>query len=306
MFSGELSDLLHERNSAWARAQRSDKDCDWLAFRQLRNKFTAKVRKTKAEFYLSSTAESLKNSKKFWSTIKPLSNTCKSVSLLVSVFTNSFRVSNKLDIVNALDKHFISSGFLFKPDNFPLVPSVKEETSCEIPAFYFAPFMILEVLTALKNLNSRKMAGPDKLEPLFLKLASDFIAEPLYHIFKLTLSENKIPDVWKSAFVIPLFKGGDSIVLNNYRPISKHSVPAKVLETLVSDQVIEFLTPSSLLSQFQFQSDIRKEHSTATAALKVVNDILEALDNKQCCLSLYIDFSKAFDTVDHSIFSYHL
>ncbi|KAF7662663.1 hypothetical protein LDENG_00230700 [Lucifuga dentata] len=157
-----------------------------------------------------------------------------------------------------------------------------------------------EVIKALKNLNTRKPAGPDNLEPVFLKLASDFIGKTLCRIFNFTLSTNKIPKAWKAAFVIPLLKGSDPSILNNYRPISKLPVLAKLLETLVCDQVIkEYLATNSILSTFQ--SGFHKNHSTTTAAVKVINDIIKALDKRQCCLSLFIDLSKAFDTVDHNI-----
>jgi len=123
-------------------------------------------------------------------------------------------------------------------------------------------------------------------------------------IFNLSLLTNVIPKVWKSAFFIPLLKEGDPTILNHYRPISKLSVLAKVVEYLVSEQVKEYLATKSILSISQ--SGFCKKHSTSTAALKVINDITEALDNKQCCLSLLIDFSKAFDTVDHDIFTEYL
>jgi len=83
---------------------------------------------------------------------------------------------------------------------------------------------------------------------------------------------------------------------NNYRPISKLPALAKVLESLVSEQVKEYLNAQSILSKHQ--SGFRKKHSTTTAALKVINDIVKALDDKKHCVSLFIDLSKAFD---HSI-----
>lgn len=82
-------------------------------------------------------------------------------------------------------------------------------------------------LRALKQVDPVKSVGPDKLEPIFLRSALDFIAEPPRYIFNLSLSSNEIPNIWKSAHVLHLLKG-----VNNYRPISKLtaavlSVPAK-------------------------------------------------------------------------------
>ncbi len=76
---------------------------------------------------------------------------------------------------------------------------------------------------------------------------------------------NKIPKDWEAAFVIPLFEGGDPTVLNNYRMISKLSVLSKVLETLVSDQVKEYLVSNSVLSPFL--SGFGKHCSTTSAGI---------------------------------------
>lgn len=104
--------------------------------------------------------------------------------------------------------------------------------------------------------------------------------------------------------MVPLLKGGDPSILNNYRPISKLSVLVKVLESLVSDQLKDFFNNKNVLSDFQ--SGFRKRHSTTSAALKVLNDFIESIDNKQHCAALFIDLSKAFDTVDHTVLKHRL
>lgn len=87
-----------------------------------------------------------------------------------------------------------------------------------IQAFHFKEISLSAVHEALKLLDTRKSAGPDNLEPYFFKLAADFIAPPLMYLFNLSLDTNEIPLVWKSAFVLPLLKGGDPNVLDNSRP----------------------------------------------------------------------------------------
>ena len=129
------------------------------------------------------------------------------------------------------------------------------------------------------KLDPKKPAGPDNVEPFFLKIAADCIAPPLTTLFNLSLSTNTIPKVWKSAYVLPLLKGGEATILNNYRPISKLSVLAKLLERLVSEQVKVFLCKNDILSKHQ--SGFRKQHSTITATMKVLNDVESILDNKQ-------------------------
>ncbi len=119
------------------------------------------------------------------------------------------------------------------------------------------------------------------------------------YIFNLSVSNNKIPSIWKSAYVLPLLKGVDPTTVNNYRPVSKLCVLAKVLEKFVSEQLKDYLIVNGLLSQCQ--SGFQKHRRTVTVAIKVVNDIIDALDSKKYCAALFIDLSKAFDTVDHVI-----
>ena len=94
-------------------------------------------------------------------------------------------------------------------------------------------------------------------------------------------------------------KVGDPTLLNIYRPISKLSVLVKVLEFLVNKQFKAFLQENNTLSGMQ--SGFSSSHSTVTAALKILNDMHCALDKKLHCVSVFIDLSKAFNTVDHTV-----
>lgn len=96
-----------------------------------------------------------------------------------------------------------------------------------------------------------------------------------------------------------MLKGGDPSNLDNYRPISKLSVIVTILESIVSEQLKQFLVSNSILSVFQ--SGFRKNHSTTTATMKVLNYTISAQDDHKSCAALFIDLTKAFDTVNHAI-----
>ncbi len=199
---------------------------------------------------------------------------------------------DKAKIIDCLTEHFVAIGTLHDSqnlthDNSSTVYSSVNHFKLD-QLFDFYPVTVSEVNKALKSLDSRKQSGPDKLDPHFLKLAADFIAPPLTYLFNLSLSTNEIPSIWKTAYVQPLFKGGDPTVLNNYRPISKLSILSKVLESLVNDQLKEFLSSKNALSEFQ--SGFRKKHSTSTAIIKVLNDLMVSLDNKNHSAALFIEF----------------
>lgn len=96
-----------------------------------------------------------------------------------------------------------------------------------------------------------------------------------------------------------LLKGGDPADPNNYRPISRLSVLAEVFESLINDQLKQYLSVNNILQDYQ--SGFRMGHSTITAATLVSNDIITSLDSKKSCAALFIDLSKAFDLADHKL-----
>ena len=175
------------------------------------------------------------------------------------------QISNKNDIVNAFIDHFIKTGNLFE-QSYPEEASrhvsspLQHNSSASLVSegFDFESIPPSAVLKALKEIDTRKSAGLKGLDPAFLKLSAHLIVEPIAYIFYLSLSSNDIPDVWKSAHVLPLLKGGDPFTLENYRPIFKLSVLAKILESLVNTQVKCFLQNHNILCPAQ--SGFRAKH----------------------------------------------
>lgn len=139
------------------------------------------------------------------------------------ILIGSNEIKDKAVIVNQFNKHFIQAGFIFNQTINKFVPcpamSVSENVNREL--FNFKPISVLEVHKALRDIDHKKSAGTDNLDPFLLKVAADIIAEPIAHIFNLSLLSNSIPKSWKAAYVLPLHKGGDPSELNNYRSISK-------------------------------------------------------------------------------------
>ena len=107
------------------------------------------------------------------------------------------------------------------------------------------------------------------------------------------------PDKLKIAKVIPIHKKGDATVFNNYRPISLLPTISRVLEKIIYDQVSCYLNDSKLL--FNNQYGFRSMHSTEYAALKLIDRIITQMDKDELPINIYIDLSKAFDTIYHSI-----
>lgn len=107
------------------------------------------------------------------------------------------------------------------------------------------------------------------------------------------------PDDLKIAKVSPIFKADDKLLVNNYRPISVLPVFSKILEKIVYNRLIEYLNRMNILTDKQF--GFREKHSTFMAILNIIDKISDEIDNKNLSLGVFIDLSKAFDTINHKI-----
>ena len=103
----------------------------------------------------------------------------------------------------------------------------------------------------------------------------------------------------KIAKVIPIFKGGSSIEVCNYRPISVLSVFSKILEKCFYNRLFKFFNECNIISDHQY--GFRPGHSTSSALLELIQKVSNCFDKKDILLGLFIDLSKAFDTLDHFI-----
>ena len=137
-----------------------------------------------------------------------------------------------------------------------------------------------------------------------LKLAAPIIAPSIAKLINHSFNTASFPQRWKTAKVFPLFKGGDSEDLNNYRPISVLPVLSKVIERHVHDSLSRYLCENNLI--YSKQSGFRKLHSTETALIRIIDELLFNLDNNCVSGMILIDYCKAFDMVDHVILLYKL
>ena len=165
-------------------------------------------------------------------------------------------------------------------------------------SIFLAPVMPTEIEKLVLTLKN-SATGWDEINAMLLKSMINDIRDPLCHICNMSLEEGIFPSQLKIANVLPLFKAEESLQFNNYRPVSLLCIISKVFEKLMYNRVNDFLSNLKILYEFQF--GFRKKHSTYLAHLILLDRITKSLDNGKTALGIYLDFSKAFDTVNHEI-----
>ena len=173
----------------------------------------------------------------------------------------------------------------------PLPPIVAEDE----PKLESITFNVHKIKLTLKKLKNKFSSGPDGLPPILFKNLANQLAYPLAKIFNRLILVGEVPNIWKKANVVPIFKKGSSASPKNYRPISLTCVGSKVFETIIKSILVPFFEGKKLISEHQH--GFRAGHSTCLNLLEALNDWTENLDLKADTLVAHVDFARAFDSV---------
>ena len=153
------------------------------------------------------------------------------------------------------------------------------------------------IIKLLGNLKPGKAAGPDKIRPLILKELKEEISPIIQVIFERSIETGKLPIEWCQAYVTPVFKKGDKTQAVNYRPISLTCILCKVMELIMASQIVKHMNKHSLL--YDLQHGFREKRSCETQLTMLVEDLSRAANKGKQTDLILLDFSKAFDKVNH-------
>lgn len=174
---------------------------------------------------------------------------------------------------------------------------------CERPNYidsFFVNFTdTTEVINIINGLKNKKSSGYDNFNVNLVKCIAEEIANVLTYIINLSFSTGVFPDSLKLSIVVPLLKKPNLLNINNLRPISLISVFSKIIEKIMKTRLIGYLNNISVLSTNQF--GFTKGKCTEDALIKVTDYIYSNFNENKKVTGLFIDFKKAFDTVNHSI-----
>ena len=164
---------------------------------------------------------------------------------------------------------------------------------------FFAPTNASEIISLVNNLTPKASSGFDNISVKLLKQIILQIVNPLSKIINKSLCEGIFPDLLKIARIIPVFKSGDTADPKNYRPISLLPSFSKMFEQIINIRLTTFLNKHNILHASQH--GFRTNHSTLTVVAEALNSVTISLNNKFLSIELFVDVSKAFDSLNHSL-----
>ena len=264
-----------------------------------RNKLNKLLRNAEREHYNNLLTANKLNIKKKWTVIKEVLGRNNSTSLPKYYHINGSLVDNRKTIANGFNKYFSNIGNELAKD----IPNVSKDptsyiSACMSNSIYLYPTTESEVVKTINNLKNSS-AGWDSIAPHTIKLTAVALCSPLTHLINLSFSSGYFPEEMKITKIIPLFKANDNMYLVNYRPIAVLSVFSKIFEKIMYKRLYNFIRKNNVLYELQF--GFLENHSTSMALSVIIDRISKALDDGETSIGVFLDFSKAFDTVDHNI-----
>jgi hypothetical protein len=271
------------------------KSKNFAEYKRQRNKIKNMVRDSRRAFF-NKLVETSKDTSKLWKAMNALIKGKKSTDIPSHLSPDTFNT------------HFLSiaDSLLQPPDpkHTEFTCSDTLNTFCQDKTAHAEPFLIpplavFEVGNYISKLPNKKSSGPDEISNYIIKVSLPYIVESLTYIFNLCITKNVFPSSLKRAKVIPLPKSKQTDDVNNYRPISLLSVLSKVLEKHIHRHLTKYLEKYKLLHEYQ--SGFRRFHSCTSSLALLSQHWLSAVNQSQLSGSVFLDLSKAFDLVDHSI-----
>ena len=222
--------------------------------------------------------------------------------VISKLLVGNLEQSNSSIIVNTLAQHFADVGKMYANKIAKSIAPVQQYLS-EIPknqsSIYLVPVTECEIKKIFDNLTNKTSSGWDGISNKLLKKLYDSLFTPLKICINVSFQEGLFPDIMKLSYVSPLHKSGKTSLSTNYRPISLLSVISKIYEKFMYDRIYNFLQCTNQLYKSQY--GFRKRHSCKNAIQELLSVILKANDNKKFTGVVFLDLSKAFDTLDHDI-----
>ena len=268
-------------------------------FKQYRNQLTQVIRSAKANYYRQIFTNFKTNTRKVWQTINELKGNFHNIDTIKALQYDNKILNDPSDISQAFSNYFAK----IAPDLDSNLALSNKNPKDYLTGNY-ANSMVLPIITAyemnsvIKSLND-KNSDINDISASIIKRNSNLLSVPLTILFNQSIANGTFPDMLKTAKITPIHKSGPRDDPRNFRPISQLTVFSKVFETLMKSYLINYFEHKNIFNSSQY--GFRHNCNTFKALNKFSNDVFSAIDNKLSVLSVFIDFAKAFDTINHTI-----
>jgi hypothetical protein len=261
------------------------------------------IRNAKKIYYNSCFNKFINDTKKTWQTINNVIGRKSDSNNYPEYFLiNNEQIKDKRTLANEFNSFFVNIGKKLA-DSIVINEDEKNfDDYLNIPInsqFQFYNVSETDVNKIITNMKSKTSLDINVLSNKLIKEIKQDIIKPLTLIINQCINTGKFPKSLKKAKVIPFYKKGNIHVMDNYRPVSLLPCMSKVIEKVMYCQIYEYLDTHKLLYSGQY--GFRKNHSTELATLELVDRLIKQMDENKVPLNVYLDLSKAFDTLDHSI-----
>lgn len=259
---------------------------------------------SKVKYFNFQFEKSKKSSKHTWQTFNHLSSSLtkpNTETQINSITINSVLTEDKQVICENFNNIFCTSN-IDKYNNYAAPNKHDYLNYLKTPlvnSFFLSPITENEVYTLINKLDNKKSCGYDGINNIIIKNINYNISPLLTILYNNCVDQATIPDNFKIAKIIPIHKKGDKQDSNNYRPISLLPAISKIFEKIIYNKLIVFIEKNSILSDHQYA--FRKNLSTESALFNLTKYIANNVDKNFYCSSIFLDISKAFDSIDHKI-----
>lgn len=273
-----------------------------LKFRNYRNMLRKVQRLSKQNYYKELLGTYRNDIKNTWRTFNKIIGKTNDKSNISHVFrVDGSLITEEDEIANKFCKYFSEIGKQYA-DNISASSKSPQYYLGQTPktnSMFFHPTDPDEINKILTTLKAKTSTGHDNMSTKFLKQISSNITVPLSIIINKSMSEGTVPNSMKLAKVIPIYKSKDKQLFNNYRPISLLPSFSKILEKVIHKRLYNYVNANDFL--FGSQYGFRPKHSTTHAVTEFISDTLNGFEHNKYTLALFLDLSKAFDTINHNI-----
>ena len=243
-----------------------------------------------------STPMKLPTSREQWKFIKNRINSNSQIEKIDKLREDSHFVENDREIANVLNNCFARLGLYKGKDVAPNCSSLTSDG----PEFSFRPVTRKELYNVIDNLPKHKSPGPGYIPAWALKDSKLSIGTHLQFVVNECINKNTFPNILKTAHVTPVYKKGDRLEPENYRPISVTPTLAKIFERLLLEQLTHHLTLNGLINKNQF--GFQKQKSCLDTIISLTEKINQCVDENEIVVTLFLDLAKAFNSISIDVF----